>query len=227
MNYAILKTGSKQYRVAPGDVIDVEKLPAEEGSSLELTDVLAISRDGEVTIGNPLVPTASVLANVREQAKDKKIIVFKYKRKVRYRRKKGHRQSYTRLFISAIMLGDEEIGTAQLPEPPVAYQKQTAVEEAPEELQELDVVDPTAEVTDETEEEQPVAPAADREEGPVVEPLGELEQPPTDVPEPEPTDAAVETVVDATEAKPRPKARRKPRATPKKKPKAEVKEDGP
>ena len=67
MDYAILRTGSRQYRVKRGDVIDVDKLPVEEGSSIELTDVLAVSRDGDVTIGNPLVPDASVLAQVRAQ----------------------------------------------------------------------------------------------------------------------------------------------------------------
>ena len=102
MNYAILKTGAKQYRVGRGDVIDVEKLPVEEGSSIELNDILAISKDGTVTIGTPLVPGASVIAHVQEQGKDKKILVFKYKRKVRYRRKKGHRQAYTRLAITGI-----------------------------------------------------------------------------------------------------------------------------
>ena len=76
MDYAIIKTGSKQYKVKPGDVVDVEKLPAEEGSSVELTDVLAISRDGELIVGNPLVPESSVVAQVRSQARDKKIIVF-------------------------------------------------------------------------------------------------------------------------------------------------------
>ena len=115
MDYAIIKTGSKQYKVKPGDVVDVEKLPAEEGSSVELTDVLAISRDGELIVGNPLVPESSVVAQVRSQARDKKIIVFKYKRKVRYRRKKGHRQHYTRLFITSIVLDGEEIGIQEWP----------------------------------------------------------------------------------------------------------------
>ncbi len=115
MDYAILKTGSKQYRVKPGDVIDVEKLPVEEGSSVELTDVLAVSRNDEVVLGNPLVPNASILAQVRAQDKDKKVIVFKYKRKTRYRRKKGHRQPFTRLAITAILLGGEEIGVVETP----------------------------------------------------------------------------------------------------------------
>ena len=110
MDYVILKAGGKQYRVKPGDVIDIDKIPAEEGSVLELTDILASSRNGEVTLGRPLVPDASVLAQVQGQVRDDKIIVFKYKRKVRYRRKKGHRQHYTRIEITSITVDGEEIG---------------------------------------------------------------------------------------------------------------------
>lgn len=134
MDYAILKTGSKQYRVKPGDVIDVEKLPVEEGSSIELTDVLAISQDGEVTLGTPLVSGASIYAHVREQGKDDKIIVFKYKRKVRYRRKKGHRQPYTRLAITSILLDGEEIAVLEETEPQVAAFEETLVDEVEDEL---------------------------------------------------------------------------------------------
>ena len=141
MDYAILKTGNKQYRVKPGDVIDVEKLPVEEGSSIELTDVLAISQDGEVTLGTPLVPDASIYANVREQGKDKKIIVFKYKRKVRYRRKKGHRQLYTRLAITSIRLGDKEIAVLEETEPRVAAFEETLVDEVEDDVEEGQIDD--------------------------------------------------------------------------------------
>ena len=81
MNYAILKTGNKQYRVKTGDVIDVDRLSAEVGSWTEFKDVLAVSRDGELIIGQPIVPDASVLAQVQTHAKDRKITVFKYKRR--------------------------------------------------------------------------------------------------------------------------------------------------
>jgi large subunit ribosomal protein L21 len=118
MDYAILRTGSKQYTVRPGQIIDVDKLRAEEGSSVELSEVLAVSRDGDLTVGSPLVPNASVIAQVQAHDRDDKIIVFKYKRKVRYRRKKGHRQLYTRLAITAIMLGDEEVGVTERPDSP-------------------------------------------------------------------------------------------------------------
>ena len=158
MDYAILKTGSKQYTVKMGDVIDVEKLPVEEGSTVELTDVLAVSRDGELTFGNPLVPSASVLAQVQAHNRDKKIIVFKYKRKTRYRRKKGHRQPYTRLAIMAIVSGDEEIGVQEwevttqeeLPADAVAAEVE---DESSDELGDEPLDKPEDEIIDESREE--------------------------------------------------------------------------
>ncbi len=100
--YAILETGGKQYKVRPGDTIEVEKLVAEPGESVELGRVLMVAGDDGVTIGSPLVDGASVLAEVVDQHRGKKIIVFKYKAKVRYRRKTGHRQSLTTLRIKEI-----------------------------------------------------------------------------------------------------------------------------
>ncbi len=111
MDYAIFRTGGKQYRVRPRDVIDVEKLAVEPGSQVEMGDVLAISRDGNLQVGRPVVAGARVVAQVEAQTRDRKIIVFKYKRKVRYRRKKGHRQSYTRLAIRELLLEGEEPNT--------------------------------------------------------------------------------------------------------------------
>ena len=110
MDYAVFRTGGKQYRVRPRDVIDVEKLPVDPGALVEMGDVLAISRDGNLQIGQPLVAGARVVAQVQAQTRDQKIIVFKYKRKVRYRRKRGHRQSYTRLAIRELLLEGEEPG---------------------------------------------------------------------------------------------------------------------
>ena len=104
MDYAVFKTGGKQYRVRPGDTLDVEKLPVGVESIAEFGDVLAISDGDEVTFGSPYVPGAKVLAQVQSHHKDKKIVVFKYKPKTRYRRKKGHRQDYTRLLIQDIKL---------------------------------------------------------------------------------------------------------------------------
>ncbi len=105
MEYAVFKTGGKQYRVKPGDVLDVEKLPVGVDSIAEFGDVLAVSDNGEVTFGSPYVPGAKVLAQVQSHYKDRKIMVFKYKAKTRYRRKRGHRQIYTRVLIQDIQLG--------------------------------------------------------------------------------------------------------------------------
>ncbi|MBU5592728.1 50S ribosomal protein L21 [Clostridium sp. MSJ-4] len=101
--YAVLKTGGKQYRVQEGDVIFVEKLNAEVDSTIELTEVLAVSKaDGQLVIGSPVVEGAKVVAKVANQGKAKKVIVFKYKPKKDYRKKQGHRQPYTKLVIEKI-----------------------------------------------------------------------------------------------------------------------------
>ncbi len=102
MDYAVFKTGGKQYRVKPGDTLDVEKLSVAVDSIAEFGEVLAISNNGEVTFGSPMIEGARVLARVDSHYKDKKLMVFKYKSKTRYRRKKGHRQIYTRLVIQDI-----------------------------------------------------------------------------------------------------------------------------
>jgi large subunit ribosomal protein L21 len=105
MDYAVFKTGGKQYRVKAGDTLDVEKLPLEVDSAAEFENVLAVSDGGEVIFGAPYVAGAKVLAQVQSHLQDRKVVVFKYKRKTRYRRKKGHRQEYTRLVIKGIQLG--------------------------------------------------------------------------------------------------------------------------
>src|SRR5919199_60455 len=104
--YAILETGGKQYKVRPGDTIDVEKLAVEPGETVELGRVLMLGDDDQVQIGSPLVEGASVMAEVVDQHRGPKIIVFKYKAKVRYRRKTGHRQSLTTLRIKEIQGAD-------------------------------------------------------------------------------------------------------------------------
>lgn len=103
MDYAVFKTGGKQYRVKPGDTLDVELLPDEVDSLAEFGEVLAVSRDGELTVGSPVVPGAKVRAQVKSHYKDRKVMVYKYKAKTRYRRKRGHRQSYTRVVIQDIL----------------------------------------------------------------------------------------------------------------------------
>ncbi len=101
--YAVVETGGKQYRVAVGDRIDVERLEAEPGAEVTLDRVLLVEQDGDVKIGTPIVDGAKVIANVDEQAKGKKIIVFKMRPKKRYRRKTGHRQLVTKLTIKDIV----------------------------------------------------------------------------------------------------------------------------
>jgi len=101
--YAVVETGGKQYRVAQGDVIDVERLAVEEGGIVELDRVLLLAEGGKVKVGTPTVEGAKVTADVLGEAKGKKVIVFKYKSKVRYRRKKGHRQIHTQLKIKDIV----------------------------------------------------------------------------------------------------------------------------
>ena len=101
--YAVLKTGGKQYRVQEGDVIFVEKLNAEVDSTVELTEVLAVTKEnGEFVVGNPVVAGAKVVAKVASQGKAKKVIVFKYKPKKDYRKKQGHRQPFTKVVIEKI-----------------------------------------------------------------------------------------------------------------------------
>lgn len=99
MAYAIVEAGGKQYRVQPGDAIEVERLPAEPGSTIELHPVLLLSDGRQATLGRPDLPDARVVAEVLEHTRGPKVIVFKYKPKVRYRVKQGHRQAMTRLVI--------------------------------------------------------------------------------------------------------------------------------
>ena len=101
--YAVIKTGGKQYRVSPGDSIDVEKLPHQVGEQIELDQVLLVANDSEAQIGQPLVEGAKVKATVTRQARGRKVIIFKYRPSKRYRLKKGHRQHYTRLRIDEIV----------------------------------------------------------------------------------------------------------------------------
>ena len=101
--YAVVKTGGKQYRVSPGDSIEVEKLPYEVGEQIELDQVLLVANGSGTKIGQPLVDGAKVKATVLRQAKGRKVIVFKFRSSKRYRRKRGHRQHLTRLRIEEIV----------------------------------------------------------------------------------------------------------------------------
>lgn len=100
--YAVIETGGKQYKVSEGDVIFIEKLEAAEGESVTFDKVLVLADGEDVKFGAPAVEGASVTAKVEKQGKAKKIYVFKMKRKKNYRRKKGHRQPFTKVTIEKI-----------------------------------------------------------------------------------------------------------------------------
>ena len=99
--YAVIKTGGKQYKVAQGDRLRVEKLPASVGDTVTFDEVLLVGGDA-IKIGAPLVAGAKVEAKVIAQDREKKIIVFKFRRRKNYRRKNGHRQPFTALEITGI-----------------------------------------------------------------------------------------------------------------------------
>ena len=100
--YAVIKTGGKQYRVEQGDTLALERLDGDTGAQLSFDEVLLVGNDDSTTIGRPLVQGASVKATIVEQGRAKKIIVFKFRRRKNYKRKKGHRQYLTVLKITAI-----------------------------------------------------------------------------------------------------------------------------
>lgn len=104
-SFAIVETGGKQYRVHEGDTIRVESLDGDEGDTVSLDLVKLVSLNGETSVGTPNVEGAKVQAEVVNKGKGKKIVVFKYKAKTRYRRKNGHRQNFTDLRITDISIG--------------------------------------------------------------------------------------------------------------------------
>ena len=131
--FAVIRSGGKQYKVAKNDVIAVEKLNGEAGSKITLGEVLMLGEADKVTVGAPLVAGASVAAEILEQTRGKKIIVFKKKRRKNYRRKQGHRQDLTVLRITGIEAArkkpaaSDKAASDQAPEPA----KKAAAEKAP------------------------------------------------------------------------------------------------
>ena len=103
--YAVIKTGGKQYKVATGDKLHVEKLPGNVGDAVTFSEVLLVGGEGDLQIGRPLLAGAKVEAKITAQDRDKKIIIFKLRRRKNYRRKKGHRQPFTALEITGIAAG--------------------------------------------------------------------------------------------------------------------------
>ena len=99
---AIIKTGGKQYLVSPGDKIKIEKIDKKEGSEITFDEVLLLEKKNKLEIGNPLVKGAKVIGKIISQGKGKKVIVFKWKAKTRYKVKRGHRQPFTEVEITKI-----------------------------------------------------------------------------------------------------------------------------
>ena len=100
--FAVIKSGGKQYRVKEGDIIKVEKITADEGADIKISDVLLVSNGDDVKVGTPLVKGATVSATVKSHGRGPKIRIIKMKRRKHYRRQAGHRQPYTELAITGI-----------------------------------------------------------------------------------------------------------------------------
>ncbi len=103
--YAVISTGGKQYRVMEGDILEVEKLPVDEGAAVEFNKVLLVGTENDTLVGRPILMQASVKATLLKQVKAKKIIVFKAKRRKHFRKKNGHRQQLSRIRIDKIEVG--------------------------------------------------------------------------------------------------------------------------
>lgn len=134
--YAVIRTGGKQYRVAAQDILEIEKIPGNAGETVQFSDVLLVGGDGEPNIGAPLVEGASVAAEVIEQGRGDKIIVFKKKRRKNYRRKSGHRQDLTIVRITEILTGGKKSSKAKAAktkdEKPKTAKPEKKAAEAPE-----------------------------------------------------------------------------------------------
>lgn len=102
--YAVVKTGGKEYRISQGDVIRVEKIEGKVGDQVTLKDILMVSQEGQVRLGNPLVTDAVITGEIVQQVRGKKVLIYKMKRRKNYRRTKGHRQTYTYIRVNDISL---------------------------------------------------------------------------------------------------------------------------
>ena len=121
--YAVVTSGGKQYKVEEGETLKVEKIPGDVGSSVKFDRVLMIADGDTVSIGQPILDDALVEGHIVEQGKSKKVIVFKYKRRKRYRRKHGHRQQYTAVKIDSIQAEGVKAGRKAEPEPEAGAKK--------------------------------------------------------------------------------------------------------
>ena len=128
--FAVIRTGGKQYRVAPNDVIEVERLPGAAGDIIELGEVLMLGEGDKVTLGAPLVGGASVGASVLAQSRGDKVLVFKKKRRHNYRRKNGHRQDLTVLRITEILTDGQKPSKTAAEAAPAKKAKKAPVKKA-------------------------------------------------------------------------------------------------
>ena len=161
--FAVIKTGGKQYKVTKDDVIAVETLVGAPGDTVELSDVLMIGEDGkEPTVGTPVVDKAAVFAEVVEQTRGDKIIVFKKKRRQGYRRKAGHRQHLTMLRITDISPTGKKPAAAKAKAPAKAKAEEAKAEAKPKAAPKKTVAKPKAESTEkaETKTKAPAKPKA-------------------------------------------------------------------
>ena len=130
--YAVIETGGKQYRVAPGESVQVELLEAEPGKEIIFDQVLMVSGD-ECVVGAPRVEGAKVIAELVEHGKGDKVIIFKYKRRKHYQRKRGHRQNYSEVRIKEIMVGDKALTETKAKDAPAKEPAKPAEPAAPAE----------------------------------------------------------------------------------------------
>ncbi len=113
--YAVIRTGGKQYKVAPEDVLQIEKIEGDAGAAVSFPEVLMVAGEGAPEVGAPLVSGATVSAEVVEQGRGPKVIIFKKKRRQNYRRKNGHRQDLTTVRILEILIGGKALANAAKP----------------------------------------------------------------------------------------------------------------
>lgn len=104
--YVVIRVGNKQYKVSEGDTIFVEKIEGEKGKEIEISDVLLLRNEKGIQVGSPILQNVKVTAEIVDQGKEKKVLVGKFKSKIKYRRKKGHRQAYTKLRIKSIQTSE-------------------------------------------------------------------------------------------------------------------------
>ena len=202
----------------PNQLLDVERLAADVGAVVELSDVLMVADGDDVTVGQPRVTGARVVAEVMEHGRGPKLIVFKYKNKTRYRKKTGHRQAYTRLAIRQILMVAEPVAAAAAPVK-APRQRRAPAKPAPE----VEAA-PTQAVEAPLAEEQPEAAAGPLGQAPQVEEAVAAEAPPeaaAEVEGPETPVAEEPAPVDAAAPEEAPKARRRRAAAP------EAKEEAP